>query len=392
MRFQHPDGTVVHLAYGANVHPAEDFAGVLDQLTRFAEPVRQRCGVPRLGLSLWLARSVAHELATRPPVLRRLREELGACGLEVVTLNGFPYEGFSHAEVKHRVYQPDWSQNARADYTVDLAQVLAALLPPDAARGSVSTLPLAWRHPWFADRARGARRHIDRVGQDLARLFEDTGRRIRVGFEPEPGCVVETAADAAAHLAGLDPELFGVCLDTCHLAVAHDDPDVALARFDAAGLPVVKTQASVALEASEPRDGATREALAGFVEPRFLHQTREAGLFKVRGTDDLDEALGLVPGRALPGLAPWRVHFHVPLHAPVAPPLQGTHEVLRRSLTVLFGGPVCRTDHIEVETYTWNVLPAADRPQTDDGLVAGIAAELEWMRSELTALGLKELI
>jgi hypothetical protein len=373
------------------VHPAEDFDGVLAQLTRFAEPVRKRTGVTRLGLSLWLARSVARELAKRPSKVRQLRKQLDARGLEVVTLNGFPYEGFSRMEVKRRVYVPDWSQPARADYTVDLARVLSRLLPADAVRGSISTLPLGWRHPWLSDRAKMARQQIGRVGEALSDLAEERGRSIRVGFEPEPGCVVETAADVAALLSGLDPEHFGVCLDTCHLAVAHDDPDVAIARFEAAGLPVVKAQASVALEASRPRDPATRRALAGFVEPRFLHQTREAGPGRARGTDDLDEALGLVPGRALPGHAPWRIHFHVPVHAPVPPPLNGTHGVRRRSLMVLFGGPVCLTDHLEVETYTWNDLPAMGRPLSHEDLVSGLAAELDWTRGELLDIGLKEL-
>jgi sugar phosphate isomerase/epimerase len=387
VRFQHPDGTVVHAAYCTNVHPAEDFDGVLGQLARFAEPVRERLDIDRLGLGLWLARDVATTLLDRPGALHRLAGELAARGLEVVTLNGFPYEGFGGPEVKHRVYTPDWSQPARTAYTADLARILAALLPADVARGSISTLPLGWRHPWFADRAAAARQQIGRLGETLTELAEETGRRIRVGFEPEPGCVIETTQQAGTHLTNLDPDLFGVCLDTCHLAVAHEDPAAALVRLAAAGLPVVKVQASVALECARPGDPAGRRALEAFVEPRFLHQTRAAGA----AADDLDEALGLVAGHPLPARAPWRIHFHIPLHAPVEPPLRGTHQVLRTALAELFGGPVARTDHIEVETYTWSVLPAQSRPVDEDGLIDSIAAELSWLRAELTALGLKEL-
>jgi hypothetical protein len=387
VRFQHPDGTVVHVAYCTNVHPAEDFDGVLGQLARFAEPVRERLDTDRLGLGLWLARDVATTLLDRPGALHRLVGELAVRGLEVVTLNGFPYEGFGGPEVKHRVYTPDWSQPARSAYTADLARILAALLPADVVRGSISTLPLGWRHPWFADRAGAARQQIGQLGAALTELAEETGRRIRVGFEPEPGCVIETTQQAGTHLANLDPDLFGVCLDTCHLAVAHEDPAAALVRLTAAGLPVVKVQASVALECARPDDPADRQALKAFVEPRFLHQTREAEA----AADDLDEALGLVAGHPLPAMAPWRIHFHIPLHAAVEPPLRGTHQVLRTALAELFGGPVARTDHVEVETYTWSVLPAQSRPVDDDGLIDSIAAELSWLRAALTALGLKEL-
>jgi hypothetical protein len=252
-------------------------------------------------------------------------------------------------------------------------------------------LPLGWRHPWFADRAAAARQQIGRLGKTLTELVEETGRRIRVGFEPEPGCVIETTQQAGTHLANLDPDLFGVCLDTCHLAVAHEDPTAALARLAAAGLPLVKVQASAALECARPGDPADRQALDAFVEPRFLHQARESAATGLRAADDLDEALGLVAGHPLPARAPWRIHFHIPLHAPVEPPLRGTHQVLRTALAELFGGPVARTDHIEVETYTWSVLPAQSRPVDEDGLIDSIAAELSWLRAELTTLGLKEL-
>lgn len=389
MRFRHPDGTVVHLAYCTNVHPAEDLDGVLDQLVRYAEPVRERLGVGRLGLGLWLARDVATTLARDEAALARLRAELTARGLEVVTLNGFPYRGFGQSVVKHAVYSPDWASAERLRYTLDLAWLLASLLPDDAARGSVSTLPLAWRTPWLRDRQGLASAQLDALADGLAKLAYADGRPVRVGFEPEPGCVVETTEDAVRHLGDVDTEWLGVCLDTCHLAVAFEEPGAALDRLAAAGLPVVKTQASCALEAADPRDDATRDALASFVEPRFLHQTREPGPRRLRGADDLDEALA--GRRPLPGRGPWRVHFHVPLHAELTGPLATTRPVLAGALDAALGGETAHTDHVEVETYTWNVLPEGQRPAGERGLVDGIAAELAWTRTHLLELGLTEV-
>lgn len=375
MRFRHRDGSLVHLAYCTNVHQAEDLDGVLAQLARFGEPVREKLGVDRLGLGLWLARPVASELLADASALPRLRAELAARGLEVVTLNGFPYQGFHDPVVKHKVYRPNWTTPERTRYTLDLARLLAGLLPEDAQRGSVSTLPLAWRTEWSEDGAQ-----LDLLAEGLAKQAAE-GRPVRVAFEPEPGCVIETTTQAASLLSSVDKEWLGVCLDTCHLAVGFEDPAEALARLDAAGLDVVKLQASCALQADDPADPATRAALESFVEPRFLHQCNEGA---PPGADDLDAALA----GGLPGGGPWRVHFHVPLHADPAPPLTSTRPVLQGSLAELFGGSRALTDHVEVETYTWQVLP--DAPADDAGLVSGLAAELDWTRRQLLELGLEE--
>lgn len=379
MRLRHRDGTVVHLAYCANVHPADDFPGILDRLHRYAIPVRRRLGVPRLSVGLWLPRPVAAALAADPGALDKLRAALSEGGLEVVTLNGFPYAGFGKEVVKTDVYLPDWADPDRLAYTLDLAAVLAALLPDDVAGGSVSTLPLGWAPWWDAERQDRARRHLDELAAGLADLERRTGRTIRVGLEPEPGCVVETTADAARLLNGVDTARLGVCLDTCHLAVEFEDPGEALARLDAAGLPVVKTQASAALHASDP--SAARKALETFAEPRYLHQTRAHTAEGVLRADDLPDALN----DGLPAHGPWRVHFHLPLHADPPAPLSSTRTVLGAALDALLGGPAARTDHVEVETYTWTVLPG-DRPD----LVDGIAAELGWTRDRLLGLGLTE--
>ncbi|QLQ37318.1 metabolite traffic protein EboE [Micromonospora robiginosa] len=386
MRLRHADGTTVHLGYCTNVHPAEELPGILAQLDTYAVEVRRSLDADLLGLGLWLAAPVAAALAADPAARRRLRHELTVRGLEVVTLNGFPYAAFQAPVVKGAVYHPDWSTPERLAYTLDLARVLADLLPDDAARGSISTLPLAWRTPWDPDRADAARRGLDVLTAGLAAVRRDTGRTVRVGFEPEPGCLVESTGQAATTLSGVDPEWLGICLDLAHLACAWEEPADALARLRDAALPVVKVQVSAAVEAPDPA-GATG-ALRRFVEPRFLHQTRAAGCAGAGdpadpawAADDLDAALDA----RLPGA--WRVHYHVPLHAPPEEPLRSTVPVLRAALAALFAGPAAGCDHLDVETYTWGVLPEARRPRGDAELAAGIAAELAFARAELAALG-----
>ncbi|MFC9671768.1 metabolite traffic protein EboE [Streptomyces sp. NPDC056949] len=388
MRFRHPDGSTVHLAYCTNVHPAETLDGVLAQLRDHCEPVRKRLGRDRLGIGLWLAKDAARALTTDPVALRGLRTELDRRGLEVVTLNGFPYEGFGAEEVKYRVYKPDWADPERLAHTADLARLLAALLPSDITEGTISTLPLAWRTAVDPARRDVAYAALTTLAERLDALEELTGRSVRIGLEPEPGCTVETTGDAIAPLTAVARDRIGVCVDTCHLATSFEDPATALDALAAAGIPVVKSQLSAALHAEHPERAEVREALAAFDEPRFLHQTRTLTPEGLRGTDDLGEALA---GGALPDTAPWRAHFHVPLHAAPAAPLTSTLPVLKDTLMRLVGGAHPLTRHLEVETYTWQALPPELRPRARTQLADGIAAELTLARDLLTDLGLKEL-
>ena len=66
MRFRHPDGTVVHLAYGSNVHPAETVDGIVEQLRRYGGGVRASLDADLLGVGLWLPAGRAGE---KPPAL-----------------------------------------------------------------------------------------------------------------------------------------------------------------------------------------------------------------------------------------------------------------------------------------------------------------------------------
>ena len=374
------------LSYGTNVHPAEDLSGVLDQLGRYCGPVREALAVDRLGIGLWLAADVATGLATDPSARARLAAELNAHGLAVQTLNAFPYSGFHDAVVKQAVYRPDWTDPRRQQYTLDCATVLADLLPEDSSYGSISTLPLAWRSPWTADQDTQARRALEATTVALSRL----PRPIRLAVEPEPGCVLDTVADAVSWLAGdVDPDVVGLCLDTCHLAVSFADPAAAVARIQAAGLRVMKIQLSAAVHVDDPGSDAARTALAGLAEPRYLHQVRERqNSGAILAADDLPEALAEAPAGGLPATGPWRVHFHVPLHQALAAPLTSTTDVLIDAVTAVLADPDANPDgppHLEVETYTWGVLPGGG----EIDLVTGIADELRWATANVAAVAIR---
>jgi len=373
VRLRHADGSLLHLAYCSNVHPADDLDGVAAQLERYTAKVRERLDVPKLGIGLWVAAPAVADAAAAD----RLADQLERLSLEVVTLNGFPYQAFHAPVVKRDVYWPHWAQDERRAYTLGLARLLAKLLPEDVAEGSISTLPLGWREGWDDAAQAAALRALADLAVELEGLAAATGKRVRLALEPEPGCTVETIAQACDAIGGLAPDWIGVCLDACHLAVQFEDPVEAVALLAAKNVPIVKTQVSSALRVPAPGTPEGRELLARFDEPRFLHQVRECVNSHVEGTDDLPEALG----GGLPAQHEWRVHFHVPVNTAE----HTTQDELSATLAALAGGAAPLTRHFEVETYTWSVM--RDAPRDDEGLVAGLAGELEWTRDRLVALG-----
>lgn len=365
------------LSYCTNVHPAEDLEGVIDQLRRYAGPVRRKAGLDSLGVGLWLPAGLARQLAGSADDRAELRAVLAEQGLQVHTINAFPYGGFHNDVVKLAVYKPTWSDPLRLAYTLDCAKVLAELLP-EGVDGSISTLPLAWRESWTDDDDAVATTAFASLSTSLRDLATRTGKTVRVAVEPEPGCVLDTVADVVDWIesritAGIDPEYIGLCLDTCHLAVSFADPAEAVEKITSAGLRVVKVQASSALHVDDPSEPAARTALQAFVEPRYIHQVRESTAGGVLASDDLPQAL-----RDLPGDGAWRVHFHIPLHHVPAAPLSATTQILRDAVEAVGRTPYADTVHLDVETYTWSVLPGEVV-----SLVDGIAAEICWAADEL---------
>jgi sugar phosphate isomerase/epimerase len=373
VRLRHADGSLLHLAYCSNVHPADDLDGVAAQLERYTARVRAKLDVPVLGIGLWVAAPALADAAAAD----RLADQLQRLSLEVVTLNGFPYKAFHADVVKRDVYWPHWAQADRHEYTLGLARLLAKLLPADVVEGSISTLPLGWREGWDDAAQDAALRALADLAVELEEIEAATGKKIRLALEPEPGCTVETIAQACDAIGGLAPEWIGVCLDACHLAVQFEDPVEAVTLLAAKNVPIVKTQVSSALRVPSPGTPEGRELLARFDEPKFLHQVRECVNSHVEGTDDLPEALA----GALPAQREWRVHFHVPVNTAE----HTTQDELSATLAALAGGETPLTRHFEVETYTWSVM--RDAPRDDEGLVAGLAGELEWTRDRLVALG-----
>lgn len=394
MRIHTRQGKSGFLGYCANVHPGETLDDVLRAVGHFGAGVRRELAAPALSLGLWLSQRSVAELRAQPARLNELKQTLADAGVFVVTLNGFPYGNFHARVVKRQVYHPDLGSSERRRYLLDLAHVLAELLPDDASEGTISTLPIGHRDEpadeSSSDAVHGAAHQLSGLCEDLALLRERTGKSIRICLEPEPGCWLESTDDAlrffsevlpdAARRTGVSRALIdqhlGLCYDTCHQAICFEDARGSIERITRAGIRIGKVQLSSALEIESPSDPALRAELLRFAEPRFLHQVRvrdQAG--RVHAADDLDQL------SALPTDQPWRVHFHVPVHRARFGRIATTRAFLEAALPPLAALP--ELPHLEIETYTWSVLPEAERPADDAALMTGLATEVAFAREEL---------
>jgi hypothetical protein len=392
-----------HLTYCTNIHRGETWPDTFVALKRHLPEVK-RLFVPNetMGVGLRLS-AIASETLANASEFEAFKDFLARERLYVFTINGFPYGPFHGTRVKEDVYQPDWRFAERLAYSNRLADLLAELLPPDTGiTGSVSTVPATFRP------IGGGPGAIERIAENLlqhaahlVRLAEGSGRTITLALEPEPMCYLETIEEAArffeerifssaavrrfADLTRLDliaaeralRRHLGICYDVCHAAVEFENASESLARLSRAGIGIFKLQLSAALKV--PRvDARTIEQLRRFDDGVYLHQVVER---KPDGT--LVRFLDLAPAFANFDQAvgnEWRVHCHVPIFMSALPELDTTQDFLREILALHQRTPI--SDHLEVETYTFDVLP--EELRRVDASTA-VARELGWVRDILTA-------
>ncbi|WP_300159281.1 metabolite traffic protein EboE [Solidesulfovibrio sp.] len=356
------------VTYCTNIHAGETLAETMDALA--AHTLRVKAALlphEPFPVGLRLSGRASLELA-QDGAARRLGQWLAASGLCVTTVNAFPYGRFHDAPVKEAVYLPDWRDPERLGYTLRLAGALAGWLP-EGATGSLSTVPVGFRRGFPEADMPQALANMRRALAALAAIEDRTGRVLRLSVEPEPGCLVETTEDMIALCDALDPDgtcrrHLAVCYDCCHQALQYEDPAASLARLAAAGVTVGHVQVSSALHL----EGADLSRLSRFVEPVYLHQAvarlEDGSLLRF---DDLHEALAA----SRPDVTSWRVHFHLPVFVRQLPECETTQPFLQEALPLF-----AKETPMEVETYTWSILPP-DLKIAD--VAASIIREIAWV-------------
>ncbi|OOV93941.1 metabolite traffic protein EboE [Pseudomonas sp. MF4836] len=387
--------TPTQIGYCGNVHPTPELAGLRASIESDFQGVRRLRGLSQQDSGLWISARAVAELQ-QPTARRQFFELLQRSGLRLTSLNGFPYGRFHEGAVKAEVYRPHWADPQRLDYSLQLARLLADALPPDCTQGVMSSVPLGYAAHWNQALQHSAEQQLRQLTAGLARLYQESGKKIRLCLEMEPDCVLESTGQAIAffqHWQATDPhqEYLALCFDVCHQAVLFEDCYQSLHRLQQAGVPVGKIQLSSAMvcqlpAAEHPRRAAVVQALGDFAEVVYLHQVKARDVQgRLLSWPDLPAVLqDIAQGRVLE--AELRIHFHVPLFSEqlLLPELSGSQGALAQTFDYLAEHPALRPV-LEVETYSWGVLPEPLRPDSAAAQLQGIARELQWVEEQLRA-------
>ncbi len=392
-----------HLTYSTLVHPGDTWEEMRASLIRYAPAVKRIVAPDQaFGVSLRLSGASASTLVSSAEDRSRLKEFLAEENLYVYTVNAFPHGPFKGQRVMEQVYEPDWSTPERTSYTTTVADILADICGPDIAP-TIQTAPLAFR-PRVSGPSYVARftRNLLQAVAHLIDLERRTGRKVKLALEPEPFCFLETTPETvdyfqryvystegttalavltglpASEVQGLVRRHLGVVFDICHQSVQFEDIPASLRLLVSAGIPIFKLQEAAALWVPEVTAESVAE-LGKFTGTIYLSQTteqRDGQLTRFLNLSDAIDAWNGAPG----GAREWRTHFHVPVFLDDLGPLGTTRFGIEQALRMHASTPL--SDQLEIETYTWDVLPG--QMKTGD-ITEYVSREIEWVRAELHA-------
>jgi hypothetical protein len=389
-----------HLTYSTLVHPGDTWEEMWASLVTYVPKVKARVA-PRtpFGVSLRLSARSAQTLADNRAERDKLRKFLADNDMYLYTVNAFPYGPFKNQVVKEQVYEPDWRSEERARYTIHVAEVLADVVP-EGISPSIQSAPLGFKpRVTGPDVVASYTQHVLRVAAHLVALASRTGRTVTLALEPEPYCFLETtdetvayfknhlytgaSAAALAKLAGIPiseahvalRRHVGIVFDICHQAVVYENIAESLQKLVDAGIPIFKLQEAAAMRVPEVTQKIV-DTLSRYAKTIYLTQTVEKKDGKLTRFLNLEDAFKA--WQANPGPREWRTHFHVPVFLDSLGELETTRFAIEDALKFHKANPLSR--QLEIETYTWDVLP--EHLKTGD-IVDYVTRELEWVRGQL---------
>lgn len=415
------------LTYCANVHACSHLTDLAANLDKFFTPVRKKRHLSSMYSGLWLADAVATEITSDNDKLVYFKRILKEHGVNLTSLNGFPYGDFHASVVKENVYLPDWADPKRLTYTKNLADILANCLPENISKGAISTLPLGYKKRWQREKTQQAAQQLIDLAKYLISLEEETGKQIQIGLEMEPDCVLEFTDELVdffknilipqAINSGINKQqllrYIACCYDTCHQAVMFENTHHALTKIKQAEIDICKIQISNALACQLSTKEDVNELCRLFNDPKFMHQCSLQGRSLMK-LDDLEQhALSEVfeqysneqctDQNSLSGqkaALACRVHYHIPIHLQDIS-LKGvniqktkpsfiatTQDAILSTLDFLQDNQQIKP-YLEIETYTWLHFLS----QTSDqkvSLVAGLLAEFSWLEQAMRSRNLLE--
>lgn len=395
-----------HLTYCTNIHPGETWEEIFNNLKTYTLNIKKELSPSSpFGIGLRLSQKSASVLLENNNLLD-FKNWLDNNKLYVFTMNGFPYGEFHNTVIKDQVHTPDWTTEDRVNYTHDLMKILAFLLPKKM-EGSVSTSPLSYKY-WFQNEAdiesttKKTCEALIKIVVQLIKIKKSTGKTLHLDLEPEPDGFLEntqevldfysnyllkdgastiqnqldcSADKAKAHVLNH----IQVCYDVCHFALAYESPEFVITSFQNANIKIGKVQISAAIKCKKSEGisiDIQQSCLRQFDEPTYLHQSVvKLNNGKLVHFSDLNEGIELMRNENFQEL---RTHFHVPIFVQDFQVLESTQNDIVTALKLWKKTKYC--NHLEVETYTWGVLP--DHLQTD--ITSSIVRELDWVLKELS--------
>jgi len=362
------------ITYCSNIHPGDTWMETFAALQRYVPIVKAAVSPGHtfpIGLRL-SSRAAAELTAANNMAFKSWLAEQDCC---IATINGFPFGSFHHERIKEQVYLPDWRSKERTEYTIRLARLLANWLPT-GINGSISTVPIGFKKFIATNNNPEISKRLQLALTGLRRIAAETGKQIMLALEPEPGCCLETTAEVCRFFDTLDLPAglmnhLGLCYDCCHQAVEFEEPADSLNCLLAAGIPLAKVQVSSAIRFR----GKNPELLRNLDESCYLHQVvvrrHDSELLRYE-----DLPLALTSHEAQQG-DEWRCHFHVPIFHAATEHTGTTQEFLTGLLPLLPKNVL-----LEVETYTWDVLPVDLRCGT---VTDSLIREIRWLKELLHA-------
>ena len=389
-----------HLTYSTLVHPGDNWEQMWASLNTYLPKVKARFADNKpFGVSLRLSADSAQTLVGSKAERDKLKKFLSDHDMYLYTVNAFPYGAFKGTVVKEQVYEPDWRSEERTRYTMNVADVLADVCPASIAP-SIQSAPLGFKpRVSGADVVASYTEHVLRVVAHLVGLEARTRRTVTLALEPEPYCFLETtdetvdyftkhlysakAAEALARLAhipiseahGALRRHLGVVFDICHQAVEYEDIAANLQKLVDAGIPIFKLQEAAALHMPQVTQTIV-DTLKRYAKTIYLTQTVEMKNGKLTRFLNLEDAFSA--WEKDPGPREWRTHFHVPVFLDDLGPFRTTRFAIEDALRFHKQKPLSR--QLEIETYTWDVLP--ENLKSGD-IVDYVCRELEWVRGQL---------
>ena len=390
-----------HLTYCSNIHSGEDWKSHFENIKKYVPRIKKQVSPNKsFGLGLRLSNLASKELNFRNNLID-FKNWLDQENIYVFTMNGFPYGDFHGKKVKDLVHEPDWTSQKRIDYTKRLFDQLAYLLPKKI-NGGISSSPISYKL-WFKNNddknkalIKGAENMLEIVIY-LYQIEKKTRKYLHLDIEPEPNGLLENSDDVINFFQNfLYPigikkiksklklnekkakeciqKYLTICYDICHFSLAYEDPIHTFNKFKTYQIKVGKIQVSSALKIifNKNNENIIWNSLKKFDEPIYLHQVTEFKNDKVKTFKDLPELFSNQKS-----FKELRAHFHVPIFLEKFDYLYSTQDHILKVIDYInIDKTLC--EHLEIETYTWEVLPSSLKTE----IASSIIREIEWFQNK----------